>query len=135
MCVLRVSGKRFDATGFAARTALPVSKVYLRGEPMIIRGRKYTMSGVTIRVSSADWDDLPKQMRDAERFLKKHSTSLSRLARRSDIDVCILDFPIDLRIGTGRGGKRIVVQSDSFPPSLVRSAARFGLGLELTIYG
>ena len=139
MCVIRAYGKHFDATTFASKTTLPVSSVHLRGEPVFrTQGRrspKRRLSGIVIRVSRGSWDNLAKQIRDAERFLRKHSAQLSRLGRNKHIGLFVMDFPINLRIGRGRGGGKIVVQSDGFPSSLVKAAARLGLGLELTIYG
>ena len=139
MCVIRAYGKRFDAETFANRTTLPVVAVHRRGQPLYPRrgprSPKAPRSGIVIRVSRASWDDLPKQIRGAERFLRKHAAQLIRLGRNKHLDSFVLDFPINLRIGTGRGGRKIVIQSDRFPSSLVTAAARLGLALELTVYG
>jgi len=41
-----------------------------------------------------------------------------------------LDFPVDSRLG-----KKIAVQCDRFPADLVTMAGKFGLEIELSIYG
>ena len=135
MCVIRAYGKHFDAKAFASTSTLPVTAVHLRGEVVFRSRGPSPKSGVVIRVSRSSWDNLPKQIRDAERFLRKHSAQLLRLGRNRHVNLFVLDFPINLRIGRGRGGRKIVIQSDGFPSSLVKIAARLGLALELTTYG
>jgi hypothetical protein len=140
MCIFSASGRHFDAKAFAARTNLPVSSVWLRGEPLILKGpnggpRRRSNSAVSASVSKASWNDLSKQVRDAERFLRRHAVSLASLRRNRKVERMVLDFPILLRIGQGRGGKKIAVQSDHFPATRVEAAGRAGVALELTIYG
>ena len=69
------------------------------------------------------------QVRDAERFLATHRRAIGRLRRFPGVQVLVLDFPVDLRVG-----RDIVAQFDRFPASLVREAGKLSLALELSVY-
>jgi len=133
MCVLNAFGTRFAVDRFRTKTSLRIHGVRKRGQPRFPRSKsgasKHEVSGITVVVSDAPWSDLPAQIRDAERFLSKHRREIARLRRWPGVQIVVLDFPIDLRIG-----RRIAAQFDRFPASLVRKAGSLGLALELSIY-
>jgi hypothetical protein len=132
MCVLRASGRHFEPQAFADSTSLGVVAIYRRGDKSRLRKRSaLKVSGLNIRVCKASWSDLPKQVRLAERFLKKNAREIKRLVRFRGVESVTLDFPSNLRIGH----RNVAVQSDHFPRSLVHLAAQLGLALELTTYG
>ena len=137
--MLRASGSGFNVDRFVKKTVLPAVRVYRRGEARRPRsapkGPKHATSGFTVPVSNATWSNLAAQIADAERFLKKHRDELGRLSRCRGLEVLLLDFPIELRIGKKTGRSKVAAQSDRFPASLVRAAGTLGIGLELTIYG
>lgn len=128
MCVLRVSGSRFDPEGYLRTSKLLPSRVFLAGTPRLMTkpdGMKHTHSGFTVAVSDAEWT-LRDQAHDACSFLAVHEAELATLSSLPEVEDVRLDFPLEKR--------DISVQSEYFPPELVRAAGRAGIGLELTIY-
>lgn len=133
MCVLRVSGKRFDPVRFLADSELEPYSVFRTGEPRTKTHRAnavYETSGFLVDVSDSSWDKLSGQVGDAIAFLQRHQRTLARLREIPEVEDARLDFPIDLRIDR----KNVAAQFDYFPPELVSLAGELGLGLELSIY-
>jgi hypothetical protein len=132
MCVLRVTGDKFDAAGYLRRSALKPCSVFTVGEPRVPArpdGPSHRTSGFNITVSDAEWSDLPQQISDARAFLERHSNELRALAMLEEVDIR-LDFSIELRIGRNN----IVAQFDYFPPELLKLAGDLGVGIELSTY-
>jgi hypothetical protein len=128
-CVLRASGKTFASREYAARTSLPVLKVYARGEPRFRSkpdGKKNQRSGVNISVSDADFTNLKRQIRDAIAFLARHKRALSRLRRSEGLEDLTLDF--------GVADRDVAAQFDYFPADLLLAAGRLGIGIEVSRY-
>ncbi|WP_437957302.1 hypothetical protein WME76_39220 [Sorangium sp. So ce119] len=128
MCVLRVSGSRFDPQGYLRTSKLRPSSVFLAGTPRLVTkpdGVKHTRSGFTVTVSDAEWT-LRDQAHDACSFLAVHEAELATLSSLPEVEDVRLDFPIEKR--------DVLAQSECFPPALVRTAGRAGIGLELTMY-
>jgi len=139
MCVLRASGYNFKVDSFMAKSHLKTGEVFHRGEPLFARnpnGRKNKLSGLTIYISDAEWSNLPAQVMDAVRFLKRNQKELLRLGQFPGVKKFCLDFPIDLRIGQKdtKSGQMVAAQYDSFPAALVRFAGAVNLELEFSIY-
>jgi hypothetical protein len=133
MCVLRVTGKRFDPDSFLAGAGLRADKVFHAGEPRYSSqpdGDRFDVSGFRIDVSCASWAALSGQVSDAIRYLKDHEDVLSRLRSTPGVDDMRLDFPVDLRIDR----KQVMAQFDYFPPELVTRAGALGFGIEMSIY-
>jgi hypothetical protein len=133
MCVLRVTGKRFDADLHLAQSGLTAHKVFRAGEPRFQsspEGKRNEVSGFTVDVSRRSWADLPGQVIDAIAFLKEHEHAIAKLRAAPGVDEIRLDFAIDLRIDR----QKIMAQFDYFPPELVSLAGALGLGLEMSIY-
>jgi hypothetical protein len=133
MCVLRVSGSRFDPTKYLASSTLEPYSVFRTGEPRFASqqaGSVHEVSGFKVDVSRRAGDDMPGQVVDAIRFLKKHRRALARLRSDPEVEDIRLDFPVDLRIDR----KNVFAQYDYFPPELVSLAGALGCGLEMSIY-
>jgi hypothetical protein len=108
---------------------MPVTKVYVRGEPRLTnrpKGKRSDLSGVNVTVSRADFTNLERQIRDALAFLKKHKRDIRRAGRAVGVEQMTLDFGIARR--------DVAAQFDYFPPELVSAAGQLGLGLELSQY-
>jgi hypothetical protein len=99
--MLRVSGEEFDPDAFATGTALSICRIYRRGEPMFPRtqpaGRTYTISGMNIVVSEADFSEFPEQIEDATAFLRDHQAEIQRLGNFPGVESLTLDFGIERR--------------------------------------
>ena len=128
--VLRASGEDFDPEGFVATSPFQPSHVYRKGEPMFPasqpEGRRNDRSGLNLVVSEADFDEFPRQVREAAAFLHDHRSELARLRDFRGVDDLTLDFGIARR--------DVVVQNDYFPPELLRIAGELGMGIELSQY-
>jgi hypothetical protein len=130
MCVLRVSGKAFDAEKYLALSGLTTGRIFRAGEPRFKsspEGKRNQSSGFTVDVSDASWEDLRTQVQDAVAFLKEHEQGLTMLRSAPGLEDMRLDFPVDLRIN-------VMAQFDYFPPELVSRAGALGLGIEISVY-
>ena len=133
MCVLRVSGKKFDPARYLATSQLKSYSVFRAGEPRFSsqpKGKIHDQSGFKVDVSRSPWDNLAGQVVDAIAFLKKHKRTLAKLRSMPEVEDIRLDFPLDLRIDR----EKVFTQFDYFPPALVSLAGALGCGLEMSIY-
>jgi len=133
MCVLRVTGKKFEPASFLASSKLTPYSVFRAGEPRFTSkpsGRIHGASGFKIDVSRRPWNSLAGQVVDAIAFLKKHKAALARLRSIPEVEDVRLDFPLAVRIDR----ESVVVQFDYFPPELASLAGALGIGLEISIY-
>lgn len=133
MCVLRISGKEFDADRYLAVSGLQAHRVFHAGSPQSPsnpKGRCHEVSGFVVDVSERSWADLKGQVRDAIRFLDQNQKALLLLRDAPGVEDMRLDFPVDLQIDR----RNLLVQFDYFPPELVSKAGAVGLGLELSTY-
>ena len=133
MCVLRVSGSRFDADAFLAGSRLRPSGIVRTGEPRTRSrpdGPKESRSGFNVAVSDAEWSGSSGQVADACAFLDEHAAELRELRALETVEDMRLDFPLSLRIGHDGAA----AQFDYFPPELVTRAGALGLGIEISLY-
>ena len=133
MCVLRVSGKQFDADRYLALSGLEAIKVFRRGEPRFAsnpEGKLNDLSGFNVEVSDASWEGVSEQVEDAVAFLKENRDAIRMLRSAPGVEDMSLDFPVDLRIDR----VNIVSQLDYFPPELISLAGALGLGIEISVY-
>jgi hypothetical protein len=133
MCVLRVSGKKFDPARYLASSRLRPYSVFRAGEPRFAsqpKGKTHDVSGFKVDVSRCFRDNLVGQVADAIAFLKKHKQTLAKLQTISEVENIRLDFPVDLRIDR----EKVFAQFDYFPPTLVSLAGALRCGLEMSIY-
>ena len=133
MCVLRVTGKEFDADKYLALSGLSAIKVFHLGEPRFKsrpEGACSKFSGFNVAVSDASWEGVRTQVEDAIVFLKEHEHALTMLRSAPGVEDMRLDFPVDLRIDR----VNVMSQFDYFPPELVSLAGKLGLGIEISVY-
>jgi hypothetical protein len=133
MCVLRVSGKKFDPARYLATSQLKPYSVFRAGEPRFAsqpKGKINDESGFKVDVSRSPWNNLARQVADAIAFLKKYKRTLAKLRSMPEVEDIRLDFPLDLRIDR----EKVFAQFDYFPPALVSLAGALGCGLEISIY-
>ncbi len=133
MCVLRVTGKEFDADKYLALSGLTAIKVFHMGESRFKsrpggEGNEY--SGFNLAVSDATWENARAQAEDAIAFLKEYERALTMLRSASGLEAMRLDFPVDLRIDR----INVMGQFDYFPAELVSRAGALGLGIEISVY-
>lgn len=131
MCVLRVTGKQFDADLHLARSGLTACNVFRAGEPRSMakpEGKRHDWSGFTVDVSSNH--NLSDQVADAIAFLNEHEQAILKLRSSPGVDDIRLDFPVLLRIDR----ENVMAQYDYFPPEFVSRAGALGLGIEISIY-
>lgn len=133
MCVLRVASRRRTLTDFLSEARIPYYETHDRDTPMRFgsqKGKPYGYAGFKSDVSTKEWDDLPGQISDAIRFLRRHKADLKRLKTKFQVSDVRLDFPHNLRIGQ----HDIVAQFDYLPPNLISLAGELGIGIELSLY-
>ena len=121
-CVLRVSGTNFDVEAFLDDSPLDPCAVWHRGEIRSNGQLPADSSGLTLDVSDGD---LAEQIVGAVIFLRNNSDEVCRLTSCLGVEAH-LDFGIDRR--------DVFVQTDYFPPELIRLAGSLGLGIELSQY-
>jgi hypothetical protein len=134
MCVLLVTGTKFDPAKYLASSRLKPYSVFRAGEPRFpgskAKDKVHEVSGFKIDVSRRSWESLVGQVVDAIAFLKTHRQTLATLRSIPEVEDIRLDFPLDLRIDR----EHVFAQFDYFPPELVALAGAIGCGLELSIY-
>ena len=128
--VLRAYGDDFDVDAFLAGCTLPVCEVKRRGERVFPAGRsnprRHDQSGVHVVASAADFDQFPRQVREATAFLLEHAEQVRRLCEWPGVEDARLDFGVERR--------DVAVQCDYLPPDLIRVTGQLGLGIELSQY-
>lgn len=134
VCVLRAFGEDFDVDEFVTGTVLKPYEIYHRGELRFPKSKRKQdtndHSGLKIKISDKNWDNLTGQIEDAVDYLATNFDSLKELVGFPNVEDVTLDFPLDLRID----GKKILGQYDYLPPSLITLAGSLGIGIELSMY-
>lgn len=131
MCVLRVLANRKTLSDFLSELRFPFCTEHDKGTtPMFGRDKDkpHRRAGFNTLVSRKQWDDLPGQVTDAIRFLRRNKHHLNRLRTEFKASAS-LDFPRSLRIG-----RNVVVQCDFLPATLISLAGELGIGIEMTLY-
>jgi hypothetical protein len=123
-CVLRAYGRDLAVDRFLEGSALKPLVVWGRGEKRFQHRPPNASSGMKVVVSDASGNDLPLQINEAMAFLNDNRDELVRLRDAPGVEYRALDFGIVRR--------DVFVQCDYFPPKLVKLAAEFGLGIELS---
>src|SRR5947209_15235081 len=99
MCVLRVTGRKFDPEKYLASSKLAPYSVFRAGEPRFAsnpKGKIHEVSGFKVDVSRRPWDSLADQVLNAIAFLKRHKQPLARLRSIPEVEDVRLDFQLDL---------------------------------------
>jgi hypothetical protein len=129
-CILRAGGKKFDVDKFLKVTKLKPCNVFRKGEPKFRlepkRG-KILSSGINIQASGASFRDFNRQVKESIVFLKKNKNEIMKLAAFPGLGHYLeLDFSVSTR--------DVYIQSDNFPPELIKVAGELGLSITLTRY-
>jgi hypothetical protein len=133
MCVLRVAAKGETLSDFLSETRFPYYDEHDKGTLQRFgreKGKPFNYAGFKTNVSGKDWNDMPGQVSDAIRFLRRHRKALKRLQSGFRVLHATLDFPYFLRIGKND----VVIQSDFLPAALISLAGELGIGIEMTLY-
>jgi hypothetical protein len=129
-CMLRAWGRAFDVDQCLSKLSIDATKVYQRGEPRFRTrptGARQRFSGFNSVVSGAERNQLARQLREAEQYVRTHARLLRRLRKWPGVEGVELDFGVEWK-------RDAVVQSSCIPESLVAAAARAGVALEITMY-
>jgi len=133
-CYLRFAGIMLNVDKLIQKSNLEPDVKWYKGQPKYKSkpdGKLLENSGITIETSSADFDDLTKQIEDTISYLEKHQNSLKHINVFPGIEYAILDFGIKLRIDN----ENVVIQNDHFPNQLLFLAGTLGLSMQCSIYG
>ena len=127
-CYLRVYGDELNVKELIETLEVKPSKVWEKGLPRFKSNpnKLNKNSGFNIEISDAEWNEFEKQKEMAIEYLEIHKTILSSVISYSGVEGGYLDFGIEWR--------NEAVQSDSFPPILIKLAGQIGLGIELSQY-
>ncbi len=133
-CVLRITGKDFDVDGFLKDTGLIPYIQYKKGDQRTYpkdQSVEYDDNGCSFDLSEADFDNLEQQQVDAIDFLKTNFEKLKTIYtyKLYPSDKPTIDFGIETRM---KGDT--VIQSDYFPPELLKLAGELGFGILLSQY-
>jgi Domain of unknown function (DUF4279) len=132
-CILTIKGENLDVEGFIRQTGLQPYKKFLKGDPKTRskpEGKKFSFSGLSLEASSADFNQLDKQIQDTIEFLRSNKEKLCHIAVTKEVDFATLDFGIELRIDF----ERVVYQFEHFPAELLRLAGELGISLDISLY-
>jgi hypothetical protein len=132
-CILTIRGKNLDVNAFVDKSKLKPYRKSYKGQPKLKlkpNSEKLSHSSLSIETSKADFDNLKKQIADTIAYLKRNKHKLTHIASTKEIQYAILDFGIDLRIDR----KKVYIQSDTFPSTLLKLAGDLGLDITLSLY-
>ena len=125
--VLRASGSKANVETFLRRTKWSPLSVFWRGKKRIEHSKSVSkINGFNVNISDAEGLELPKQVKDAVRMLRRDAAefrSLKRLKLHA-----VLDFAVELKDRDGPAFFR-------FPSELLRLLAKYELSLEVSYYG
>lgn len=125
-CILSFNGPDADVAQLLALSPVDPISVRRRGEPLTARpsSRLAVTSGVVLRVSDAEFEELEEQQADAIQFLNDHCQALQAMRKVEGVESARVDFGIAMR--------SVIVQSDTFPAELIAALAKVGCSLDLT---
>ena len=123
-CVLRAYGESFAPDDFVAHSDLGPAAVWYKGQSRVRSRAPPSNSGFNVLVGGGE--DFPSQVEDAIRFLDDHRRELAVLRQTPGLEGLVLDFGVADREATAR--------FDFLPPALIRLAAEFGMGIEVSHY-
>jgi hypothetical protein len=126
---LRAIGAHFEVDAFLADADFVAEATFHQGEPRLagVPGdAPHVASGFSVRVSAANANDLPGQVRDALVFLNEHEDELRRLGSFAGLEEVFLEFAISRREGP--------VQTAIFPAELLWRAGALDIDLVVSHY-
>ncbi len=123
-CVLRAYGSEFQVDSFLQGSSLTPYEIYRKGEERSTEHEVHDSSGLKVEVSSAEFEDLQKQVADAISFLKTYWKELKRLRTYPGVEGASLDFALTKR--------DVFCQYDTLPAELLYLAGGVGLDIDLS---
>lgn len=127
-CWLTAAGKNFDVDQFLRKTKLKECFVFKRGE-RITKHKTCQKSGVKIAVSHAGFHQFEQQVKDAEKFLRKHQVALKKLTFLSGVESVVLDFGIN-----NKNWKDFPIQCHFLPATFLRLVTRAKIDIKFSLY-
>jgi len=101
--------------------------VFWKGTPRVQSSKRLsTTNGFNISVSSSSGLDLPAQVRDVSKFLRRHHAEIRRLRRLRLL--LVMDFGVNVR-------DQRIFASFRFPLTTIIELAKCGMALEVSYYG
>ena len=130
MTVIRFYSLRQSFRRNAAKCDLADLQCHDKGEIRLKRsGEKYENYGASIHFSKCGWDDLPGQVKDAKRFLKKQGGELRKLIRGIAVDLAGFDFPVNASLAG-----ELTIRQYFFDEELLALCAKHSLAINLASY-
>ncbi|MBC3860714.1 hypothetical protein H8K32_01280 [Undibacterium jejuense] len=126
-CVFRISGELLDIDALLAQCAIPVCRMWRKGEPRILKGKFHSDSGANFIASDADFVEFDNQLVDATAFLKGHASEIAKIIAFPGLQNAILDFAVATKDG-------YTTQSSYLPPKFVQLVARLEIGVGISHY-
>lgn len=123
-CVLRTYGSEFHVDRFLQGSSLTPYEIYRKGELRATKQEAHDSSGLKVEVSTAEFEDLQKQVADAIAFLKTYRQELERLRSYPGVEGASLDFALTKR--------DVFCQYDTLPAELLHLAGGVGLDIVLS---
>lgn len=123
-CVLRAYGSEFQVDRFLEGSSLTPYEIYRKGELRSTKQEMHDGSGLKIEVSTAEFEDLQKQVADAIAFLKNNRKELEKLCSYPGVEGASLDFALTKR--------EVFCQYDTLPAELLHLAGSVGLDIDLS---
>ena len=121
---LTVSGQAFDPDSFVGKHDMETSTVWMRGDPMIVKGRVHSDAGFISPIGECE--SLAPLLDEVTAFIEDHTAALEELQGKNV--KAAVDF------GFGVGSDSAFVRSLLFPPRFVQALASHDLSLEVTAY-
>lgn len=129
-CLLRAEFAEKDQLEvYLGKTTFKDITAFRRGElrfPSSKNPKKVLRNGINIRVSNADFFDFRKQVRDATRFLIRHTSEVRRLRKSASRGSVFLDFAI--------GIPDSIMTCYRIPEELSQVCSSLGLDIEISQY-
>lgn len=125
--VVRVSGSKVGVEKFLSRTKWVPLSIFWKGRKRSEHSTSVSkINGFNVSVSDAPGLELPGQVKDAMRVMRRDAAEFRRL-RRLELHA-VLDFGVEVRDEAGPAFFR-------FPSQLLALMTRYGLSLEVSYYG
>ena len=125
-CILRIGGIDLDPDALLAASGLVAYRIDRKGEVGRRKSRgPNTKSSVHIDVSSADFNNLGGQIKNAMDFLHTNRAQLQIANAFPGVEWATLDFAVD---------HADAVDCKYFNPEFLAVAGNLGVGIEISIY-
>jgi hypothetical protein len=127
-CILRASGKKLNIDELL-EIDLESDTHWIKGEPILLSKpdfKKCLTSGANYCVSDAEFYEFNIQKEEAIKYLTENKEKIKAIQSLTGLENLSLDFGIEQR--------DVAVQSDYFPPELIKLSGELNLGIEISQY-